>query len=52
MVKVPFWSPARRAGRCGRTHSTELLQQGKAVWAMVRSEDERAQALRDPVLRS
>src|SRR4026207_1887742 len=38
---------AGRVGAIGRTVTELLLQQGKAVRAMVRSEDERAQALRD-----
>jgi len=38
---------AGRVGAVGRTVTELLLQQGKAVRAMVRSEDERAQALRD-----
>jgi uncharacterized protein YbjT (DUF2867 family) len=38
---------AGRVGAIGRTVTELLLQQGKAVRAMVRTEDERAQALRD-----
>ena len=38
---------AGRVGGIGRTLTELLLQQGKAVRAMVRNEDERAQALRD-----
>ena len=38
---------AGRVGGVGRTVTELLLQQGKAVRAMVRTEDERAQALRD-----
>jgi uncharacterized protein YbjT (DUF2867 family) len=38
---------AGRVGAVGRTVVELLLKQGKAVRAMVRSEDERAQALRD-----
>jgi uncharacterized protein YbjT (DUF2867 family) len=38
---------ADRVGGTGRTVTEMLLQQGKAVRAMVRKEDERAQALRD-----
>ena len=38
---------AGRVGAVGRTITEMLLKQGKAVRAMVRSEDERAQALRD-----
>src|SRR5512132_549321 len=38
---------AGRVGAVGRTGTELLLKQGKAVRAMVRSEDERAQALRD-----
>jgi uncharacterized protein YbjT (DUF2867 family) len=38
---------AGRVGAVGRTIAELLLKQGKAVRAMVRSEDERAQALRD-----
>jgi uncharacterized protein YbjT (DUF2867 family) len=38
---------AGRVGAIGRTVTEKLLKEGKAVRAMVRSEDERAQALRD-----
>src|ERR1044072_1332238 len=38
---------AGRVGAIGRTVTALLLQQGKVVRAMVRTEDERAQALRD-----
>src|SRR6201984_2724144 len=38
---------AGRVGAVGRTVTEPLLKQGKAVRAMVRNEDERAQALRD-----
>src|SRR5881394_1616014 len=38
---------AGRAGAVGRTVTELLLKRGKAVRAMVRNEDERAQALRD-----
>ena len=38
---------AGRVGAVGRTLTELLLKQGKAVRAMVRTEDERAQALRD-----
>src|ERR1041384_1632426 len=38
---------AGRVGGIGRTVTELLLKQGKAVRAMVRSEDDRAQALRD-----
>src|SRR4026208_1128574 len=38
---------AGRVGAAGRTVTDRLLKQGKAVRAMVRNEDERAQALRD-----
>jgi len=38
---------AGRVGGIGRTLTELLLKQGKAVRAMVRSEDQRAQALRD-----
>jgi uncharacterized protein YbjT (DUF2867 family) len=38
---------AGRVGAVGRTVTELLLKQGKAVRAMVRSEDKRAQALRD-----
>ncbi len=38
---------AGRAGAVGRTVTKQLLKQGKPVRAMVRNEDERAQALRD-----
>ena len=38
---------AGRVGAVGRTVTELLLKQGKAVRAMVRSDDERAQALRD-----
>jgi uncharacterized protein YbjT (DUF2867 family) len=37
---------AGRGGAVGRTVTELLLKQGKAVRAMVRTEDERAQALR------
>ena len=45
-MAIPFWSPARPVGAGGRTVTELLLKQGKAVRAMVRNEDERAQALR------
>jgi uncharacterized protein YbjT (DUF2867 family) len=38
---------AGRVGAIGRTVTEKLLKQGKADRAMVRNEDERAQALRD-----
>jgi nucleoside-diphosphate-sugar epimerase len=38
---------AGRVGGVGRAVTELLLQQGKTVRAMVRNEDERAQALRD-----
>ena len=38
---------AGRVGAIGRTVTELLLKQGKAVRVMVRSEDERAQVLRD-----
>src|SRR5580700_1320627 len=38
---------AGRVGGVGRTITKQLLKHGKAVRAMVRTEDERAQALRD-----
>src|ERR1700747_3564821 len=38
---------AGRVGAVGRTATELLLRQGKAVRAMVRNDDERAQALRD-----
>ena len=38
---------AGRVGAVGRTVTELLLKQGKAVRAMVRNEDERAQSLRD-----
>jgi uncharacterized protein YbjT (DUF2867 family) len=38
---------AGRVGGVGRTITEQLLNQGKAVRAMVRKEDERAPALRD-----
>src|SRR6202795_941963 len=38
---------AGRVGGVGRTITEQLLKQGKAVRAMVRNEDERAQTLRD-----
>src|SRR5437660_8358935 len=38
---------AGRVGAVGHTVTELLLRQGKAVCAMVRNEDERAQALRD-----
>src|SRR5258708_39898787 len=37
---------AGRVGAVGRTVTEQLLKQGKAVRAMVRTDDERAQALR------
>jgi NADPH:quinone reductase-like Zn-dependent oxidoreductase len=37
---------AGRVGAVGRTVTVLLLEQGRAVRAMVRSEDERAQVLR------
>jgi len=43
---------AGRVGAVGRTVTELLLKQGKAVRAMVRTEDERAQALRAQGLRS
>jgi nucleoside-diphosphate-sugar epimerase len=43
---------AGRIGAVGRTVTELLLKQGKAVRAMVRTEDERAQALREWVRRS
>ena len=39
---------AGRVGAVGRTVTELLLKHGKAARAMVRTEDERAQALRDP----
>ena len=38
---------AGRVCGVGRTITQQLLKQGKAVCAMVRNDDERAQALRD-----
>ena len=38
---------AGRVGAVGRTITELLLKQGKAVRAMVRNEDQRANALRD-----
>jgi nucleoside-diphosphate-sugar epimerase len=38
---------AGRVGGVGRTITEQLLKQGKPVRAMVRNDDERAQALRD-----
>jgi nucleoside-diphosphate-sugar epimerase len=38
---------AGRVGAVGRTVTELLLMQGKAVRAMVRNEDQRAQTLRD-----
>src|SRR6202162_1000444 len=38
---------AGRVGAVGRTITAQLLKQGKASVAMVRKEEERAQALRD-----
>jgi uncharacterized protein YbjT (DUF2867 family) len=38
---------AGRVGGVGRTITEQLLKQGKLVRAMVRNDDERAQALRD-----
>jgi NAD(P)-dependent dehydrogenase (short-subunit alcohol dehydrogenase family) len=43
---------ASRVGGVGRTITELLLKQGKALRAMVRNEDERAQALRTWVRRS
>ncbi len=43
---------AGRVGAIGRTVTELLLKQGKGVRAMVRSEDQRAQALRDMGRRS
>ena len=40
-------NPILVTGAVGRTVTGLLLKQGKAVRAMVRNEDERAQALRD-----
>jgi len=40
-------SAAGRVGGVGRTVTELLLKQGKTVRAMVRNDDERAQALRD-----
>jgi NAD(P)-dependent dehydrogenase (short-subunit alcohol dehydrogenase family) len=45
-------SPILVTGAAGRTVTELLLRQGKAVRAMVRNEDERAQALRDRGRRS
>src|SRR5678810_955378 len=48
MVKpILVTGAAGRVGAVGRAVTELLLQQGKAVRAMVRTEDERAQALRD-----
>jgi uncharacterized protein YbjT (DUF2867 family) len=44
---IPVTGAAGRVGAVGRTITELLLKQGKAVRAMVRSEDERAQALRE-----
>ena len=43
---------AGRVGAVGRTVTELLLKRGKAVRALLRSEDERAQGLRDMVRRS
>ena len=43
---------AGRVGGIGRTVTKLLLEQGKAVRAMIRNEDERALALRDIGARS
>ncbi len=44
---LPVTGAAGRVGAIGRTVPDLLLRQGKTVRAMVRNEDERAQALRD-----
>src|SRR6516165_3941020 len=46
-IPVLVTGAAGRVGAVGRTVTELLLRQGKAVRAMVRNEDERAQALRD-----
>lgn len=47
MAPILVTGAAGRVGGIGRTVTELLMQQGKHVRAMVRSEDERAQALRD-----
>jgi uncharacterized protein YbjT (DUF2867 family) len=47
MIPILVTGAAGRVGGVGRTVTELLLKQGKAVRAMVRNEDERAQALRD-----
>ena len=46
-IPILVTGAAGRVGAVGRTVTELLLRQGKAVRAMVRNEDERAQALRD-----
>src|SRR6476660_7752275 len=46
-IPILVTGAAGRVGAVGRTVTELLLKQGKAVRAMVRNEDERAQALRD-----
>ena len=46
-IPILVTGTAGRVGAVGRTVTELLLSQGKAVRAMVRNEDERAQALRD-----
>src|SRR5436189_2099152 len=48
MAPILVTGAAGRVGGVGRTITELLLEQGKAVRAMVRNEDQRAQALRDP----
>jgi nucleoside-diphosphate-sugar epimerase len=43
----PLLVTGAAVGAIGRTVTEKLLKQGKAVRAMVRNEDERAQALRE-----
>src|ERR1700716_3439473 len=47
MIPILVTGAAGRVGAVGRSVTELLLKQGKAVRAMVRNEDERAQALRD-----
>src|SRR5207247_10939667 len=46
-IPILVTGAAGRVGGIGRTITELLLKQGKAVRAMVRDEDERAQVLRD-----
>ena len=49
---ILFTGAAGRIGGVGPTVTELLLKQGRAVRAMVHTEDERAQALRDLARRS